>query len=281
MTVPVHNYENNVKVNGFHQAAFRDPLWETCTPEEVINSPVGQYVTGHIISALPGGVSKKDYIDQMRKKSIESINFYRNAKAVFGKPKILQNTLGVVIPSDNSEGFSLNPGITITDGVHDFPYFGQRGLFRIRYGSVDYVCGLKISLADVGLPKSYIDFPHHSLMLITAAAKTNIDRIHAQVDPICEKIRLESPALLEKFIEKHRGNSKVAEQLSRLIFDNGWHDKDPEALFSILDFCRNNTDGIRDFSTWVRTHKSQIKLLDLDTIKQAVVLANVQTVNKA
>jgi hypothetical protein len=117
--------------------------------------------------------------------------------------------------------------------------------------------------------------------MVTAASRTNIDKIHAEADPICEKRRLESPALLDEYIKKNSGSSKVAEQLAQLIFSNGWHDKDPESLFAVLEFCKNNTDGIRNFSTWVRTHKAQIKLLDVETVKRAVVLANIMTVNKA
>ena len=273
MTVPVYSKNNGL----YPEAAFEDPLWETCTPEEILDSSVVQSI---LVTYKQPGLPEAEYRNFVRGILIENIQFYRNATIKFRSPKIMKNTNGLKIPSANGEGFSLNPGIEVTWQNRTVQYFGPRGLFRTRWHDGDQIPGIEATFSWNN--KEYdVAWSHNHLQVVTAASQSNIDRIHTEADPVCEKRRLESPVLLDEFIKKNQGDSKVAEQLSRLIYSNGWHDKDPEVLFSIFEFCRNNTAGIRDFSTWVRTHKSQIKLLNLYTVKQAIVLANVQTVNKA
>jgi hypothetical protein len=287
MPVPKHLFHPTKPELGYASEAYTDPAWADATTEEIVYSEVAGYLISKVhVPRKPGKSTvklRREEIEFIRSCLREEIEFFRNAKPVLSKPKIMLNTTGMKIPGDESGGFSFNPGVVAKHGSKSLPIISLKGLFYWKYSiHNDVVVGWAHDVPpEIGNPEwATLQFRGLLQRLMTAAARENIDRFHAAADPIIEKRLSESPAMLREYVQKHSGNHKVAEQLSGLIYSNGWHDKDPESLFAILDFCKDNTNGIRNFSTWVRTHKAQIKLLDLETVKRAIVLANVKTVNE-
>lgn len=284
MPAPVYPIHKNRNL-GFDTDAYSDPLWASASIDEIMGSEITNYLIERWVEDHKRDIdgSLVDATEFLRGCFRDEVVFFRNARIKHGKPKILRNTVGMDIPCSGSQGFSFSPGISVHHAGSSLQITHPNGLFHVKWDPhSSQIVGRKYSVpTEIG--GKYWDthqFGSYSAKIITAAALPNIQKIHNEANEAIGRLIKSAPGMLDEYIRKHSGESKVATQLSQLIFSNGWHDQDPNVLFTVLDFCKDNTAGIRDFSTWVRTHKAQIKLLDKETVKQAIGLANIMTVSK-
>jgi hypothetical protein len=203
-----------------------------------------------------------------------AIKFGRNAVVKIGSPVVNRGTGGNKIESKKYPGVFVRPKFTIHDGKTSHSINNPRQIGK--YGHVDGFLGItdKVAMGFIGYGETSKLFSacEPNFVALLAAYQAEYERCQAEVDNLAAEY-----VLANKIDDAPR----IQAQLGKALVDSGLKDEDPALILGFLQVTARSAGDLKNLMRFVNKYKGSVNFLDVDGVRNAINLANIEEVQQS